>query len=422
MFEITFLGTSGGPLESFTCSLIIKPEDITYETLSIDDQNNLDSLICIDGGSGIASLTSIIYQESKYKTSKCNLLDYYDDSEDIQYYYNTNNLKITTPFINLNQLQCINYTKKLFNKLNNFLITHPHLDHVNGVVINSAGYTTEKNYIPKLIYGSKYTTTSLQSNYFNGIVWPNMPSFNVVNLIELKFKKKYTIGNYTVIMFPLSHGELNIIEDYQRKTHTDKRSSSVTTIPQGINLKDFNNARKSSTASQSSSLNEDNMDINEVSKNHYLSSAYLIELNSSFLLIFGDFESDLISQLNYNLNIWKFISPLIINKQLKAIILECSNGLETNENELYGHLTPKHIIEELKILEKQCKLIDENIEKPLKGLNILINHVKEPILSNNDENFKDPRKQILQNLLKLNESEKLGVDFSIALGGTSIIV
>ena len=114
------------------------------------------------------------------------------------------------------------------------------------------------------------------------------------------------------------------------------------------------------------------------------------------ILVFGDFESDLTSKLSRNLFIWKSIAPLILRNQLKAIVLECSNCKEIAANELYGHLTPKLLIYELKQLAHECKQLDTattSTEQPLLGLNVIVNHVKEPIADPNQESqLHDPRK------------------------------
>ncbi|CAD1809346.1 cAMP phosphodiesterases class-II family protein [Candida parapsilosis] len=409
-FEITFLGASGGPLEGNTCSLLLKSTNMSYsELLELEtdvDSNphtyktNSEEILCIDAGSGMGKLTEIIYQESKYHESACNLLNYYFDSESIDYYYHKG-VKRIEPFVNFNEYNTITYAKLLFHKLNNFLITHPHLDHVSSLVINSAGFTA--NNPPKQVYGSKYTIKSLQQHYFNGIVWPNMPSFDILELTQLEFGETYTIGNYTVRMFPLSHGELNMIESKKAGRH-----SSITTIPAGVNESHYT---KSSTNRKSS----------DPDVHHYQSTSFLISRNDAYLLVFGDFESDMVSKLHRNQRIWKHVAPLILQHQLKGVVLECSNARETDPNELYGHLTPKHVIYELKQLEREVKKLEGGGESPLKGLNVIINHVKEPILSNIRE-ITDPRKRILTDLNKYNEEEGLRCHISIALSGTTIVL
>ncbi|WLF81130.1 3',5'-cyclic-nucleotide phosphodiesterase pde1 [Lodderomyces elongisporus] len=540
-FELTFLGTSGGPLEGNTCSILLKSADISYETildLNIEEDNSLsvrsnsqdesrknsatsnvsttsttsttstkstksttsltnldpslrsyklDELICVDAGSGMGKLTEIILQESKLQKSNCNLLDYYSDSESINFYYHPS-IQITTPFIHFKQPNTIMYTKSIFQRLSNFLISHPHLDHVSSLVINSAGFAT--NNPPKQVWGSKYTINSLQNHYFNGVVWPNMPSFDILRLNQMKYKQSNNVGRFKVKMFPLSHGELNIITKKEKNGGKEnelsleitgnRRHSSITTIPPGVNDDEYIKTKLSSKLGGSSStntlssLNMQPLESYPASPTNTTnptkppvsdsvlepaSMATTLQNTSSQPTNGSKSNSnDSVSHLNYNLTIWKeAAAPLIISGRLRAIVVECSNSFEIDENKLYGHLTPRHVVNELKVLERECRLLlaersqgsppsevrepeifvtenkkesdfeksfkstTRNLDQPLRGLNIIINHVKEPLLSNYRQ-IRDPRKQILLELNKLNEEEKLGVYFSVALSGTSIII
>lgn len=60
-FEITFLGSSGGPVEGTTCSIMIKPRKVSYQ--DILTKKLYHQLITIDAGSGLAQLTETIYNE-----------------------------------------------------------------------------------------------------------------------------------------------------------------------------------------------------------------------------------------------------------------------------------------------------------------------------------------------------------------------
>ncbi|RCK65142.1 3',5'-cyclic-nucleotide phosphodiesterase [Candida viswanathii] len=423
-FEITFLGASGGPLEGSTCSILLKSADISYQ--SIIDKNLTHELLCIDAGAGMGKLAEIIHQESLFQTSYCNFLNYYPDCEPVGYYYHPL-VAITTPFKNFTPHRSIIYTQKIFNHLENYLITHAHLDHVSALVINSAGFNNKL--LSKVIHGSHCTINALQKNLFNGKIWPNMPSFNLVNLryLDSSHKLPTRIGNYDVKMFDLSHGEFNKLveeEHYHQpqpqqnnnsthlsvptfgKTDQPRRRSSITTIPQNSNGIVMKNS--------------------EALNHHYLSSAFLIKHHqkTTSILIFGDFESDLTSKLSRNSIIWQHVSPLVVNNQLAAIVLECSNSVEIDSDQLYGHLTPRLLVHELKQLEIECRKLKPGVEKPLASLNVIVNHVKEPILDISDDKEEDvevldPRKKILVELNKLND---LGCRFSIALSGTSIIV
>lgn len=103
--------------------------------------------------------------------------------------------------------------------MENYLITHSHLDHVSGLIINSAGFNNKL--LNKFIYGSHCTINSIQKHLFNGTIWPNMPSFNIVNLRYMDSSLKYStrIGNYDVRIFDLSHGEFNKLVEEEKNHH-----------------------------------------------------------------------------------------------------------------------------------------------------------------------------------------------------------
>ena len=200
-FEITFLGSSGGPLEGNTCSILIKPLHLSFQT--IIDHKLSDEILCIDAGSGLGRLSEIIHQESLTKKPHSKMLTFYEDAKPMTYYYH-HKIHITTPFKDFRPHRALFHAQKLFNIIKTFLITHPHLDHVASLVINSAGFTNSPS---KNILGAKQTTNALQRHLFNGIIWPNMPSFEVVNLVPIPFDKPITINNnaYTIYMFEISH-------------------------------------------------------------------------------------------------------------------------------------------------------------------------------------------------------------------------
>ncbi|KAK6465505.1 3',5'-cyclic-nucleotide phosphodiesterase (3':5'-CNP) [Scheffersomyces coipomensis] len=384
-FEITFLGASGGPIEGTNCSILVKPSHLSYET--IINQNLKDEVICIDAGSGLLQLSEIIHNEQLHQQSNSKLLHLYNDSLPTKDYISSTkakgtNIKITTPFKSLKDT-CFKSSQSIFNNVQTYLITHPHLDHINALVINSSSFSKLN---PKQIFGSNYTIDALKVHIFNGIIWPKLNNFNLINLISKPFWHQFSINNdnYNITMFDLSHG-VSCSNGFVK--HED-----IIEQP-----RDCNNIVR----------NEDTC---------YLSSAFLIESPSfhKSLLIFGDFESDLMSNLSKNKRVWNFIAPIINSNQLSGIILECSNQNDSNEDELYGHLIPNHLIHELKYLESKCISLNSSISKPLQGLNIIVNHIKEPL-----DTVHDPRQMILQELNNLND---LGVQFSIGLSGVSVII
>ena len=89
-------------------------------------------------------------------------------------------------------------------------------------------------------------------------------------------------------------------------------------------------------------------------------------------------------------------------KRLKGIAIECSYSNEQPESQIYGHLTPRLLTEEMENLEK---LVGED---GLKGLNLIITHIK-------------PKKNIHQKVkTELNVLYKKGIKIIFAEQGKVI--
>ncbi|ODV79128.1 3',5'-cyclic-nucleotide phosphodiesterase (3':5'-CNP) [Suhomyces tanzawaensis NRRL Y-17324] len=377
-FELTFLGASGGPVDGTTCAMLVKPCDVSYRDI-IENDAHSGNLLCVDAGAGLSLIAEIIYQETTTTsppTSK--VLEYYPDSLAVNEYLQTSR---TTPFALLRQMSPFQAAQEVCCKLD-YLITHPHLDHVAGMVVNLAGFSMAK---PKTIHASQYTVDALQAHIFNGIIWPNMPHYKVLDLQPHPFNTRWRSGIFDITMFELSHGRLSSECDQSpRTTETD----------------------------------------------HYVSSSFLVTntTDGASVLIFGDCEGDSVSKTTTNLRIWQHVAPLVVNKLLKGMVLECSNCNGIKENELYGHMVPDHLIAEFKALEAECAKVS-GAPQPLSGFNIIINHVKEPVIGGGAEmkNYKetelqDPRRRVLSQLNELNARENLGIKFSIALSGITLVI
>ncbi|RRB00092.1 MBL fold metallo-hydrolase [Larkinella rosea] len=193
-----------------------------------------------------------------------------------------------------------------------YLISHAHLDHLSGLIINS----TED--AKKPIYGMSACIDVLKNNYFNWKSWPNLANEGDAPALS---KYRYTVlapntetpiesTGMSVRMFPLSHGMA------------------------------------------------------------YQSAAFLIKNGPNYMLYLGDTGPDLIEKSRNLSQLWQAIQPLILSKSLKAIFIEVSYPNEQPDNQLYGHLTPNWLMHELTALGK---LTGANA---LSGFPLVITHIK----------------------------------------------
>jgi len=230
-----------------------------------------------------------------------------------------------------------------------YAISHAHLDHVAGLVINAPDDSA------KPILGLPSTIDNIRDHLFNWKIWPNFGNDGVgyqlkkYQYVRLTPGEKYAVRKTTmeIIPFELSHSK------------------------------------------------------------GYLSTAFLIESNEEYMLYFGDVGPDAVEKCDKMQRVWKAIAPLVQAKKLHGIFLECSFPAERPDNLLFGHLTPKWMMEELRSL---AKMVDpDQPELALKGLKVVVTHIK-PTLKKDDF----PEKTIMRELSELND---LGVEFILPESG-----
>ena len=61
--------------------------------------------------------------------------------------------------------------------IDTFLITHPHLDHISGFIVNTSGLPPGTDH-PKRLAGLPNTIKAFKDHIFNGVIWPNLTDEN----------------------------------------------------------------------------------------------------------------------------------------------------------------------------------------------------------------------------------------------------
>jgi len=200
----------------------------------------------------------------------------------------------------------------LKKNIKGYLISHPHLDHVSGLIINSPDDTS------KNIYGLPFCLSTIQEKYFSWKSWANFGDEG-----EKPLLKKY---HYV----PLSEG-------------TETALNNTTMFVRPFELSH---------------------------SNPFKSTAFLVRYDSSYILYLGDTGADTIEKAD-NLNrLWHYIAPLIQHEQLKAIFIEVSFPDEQPSDKLFGHLTPKLLMAEMQ------KLVALSGKTGLEKVAVVITHIK----------------------------------------------
>ncbi len=195
------------------------------------------------------------------------------------------------------------------------LISHTHLDHVAGLVLNAPD-GSKKN-----ILGIKQTIDHLRDHLFNWKVWPNFSNegdgfqLKKYRYIRLKPEQEYKINQtaMTVKAFKLSHCG-------------------------------------------------------------YPSTAFWVGAEDQYLLYFGDTGPDALEKTNSIGKVWDYSAPFIQNKRLRAIFIEVSFPDPRADDQLFGHLTPSWMVHELKRLSS--RISTQNTKKPLEGITVIVTHIK----------------------------------------------
>lgn len=219
----------------------------------------------------------------------------------------------------------------LKDHIKGYLISHGHLDHVAGLIMNSPD-DSKKN-----IYALPSVAAVLKDKYFTWQAWANfanegdLPHLDKYSYVYLKEKEKIPLTGtqMQVTAFPLSHGP------------------------------------------------------------SYESTAFLISHENDCLLYLGDTGSDQIEKSNDLQQLWTSIAPLIKAHQLKAIFIETSFFDKQPDKLLFGHLTPRLLMQELQQLAGLAGL--ENLKK----VPIVVTHMKA---------FGKAEQELVSELMKDNQS------------------
>ena len=197
------------------------------------------------------------------------------------------------------------------NNINSYFISHAHLDHTAGLIMNSP------NDKAKNLYGLASVLDVFKKNYFTWSAWANF-------------------GN---------EGEAPILKKYSYQTLTPKLEIPIDNT--GLYVTPFV--------------------LSHVKP--YESTAFLVRNQDSYLLYLGDTGADKVEQSEQLAALWKAVAPLVMNNQLKAIFIEVSFDNSVSEKALFGHLTPKLLMEEMGKLDQLTNGL-------LKNTQLYVTHIK----------------------------------------------
>ncbi len=308
-FKVVVLGCGGGPLETNVSGYLLA-------------KKTAENFIAIDAG----SLLSGIYLAHQKKSFQ----DIKKDEE--------------SPYGFEGQI--------LRDRIKAYVISHAHLDHVAGLVLNAPVDTK------KPIFALPPTIDYLRDYLFNGKIWPNFGSEGV----------EPCIGQYR----------------YERLS-----LKQMAAIPEtGLSVEPFELSHPEG----------------------YPSTAFLIESSGLYLAYLGDTASDAMGSQKHLQTLWQALAPLLRQKKLRGLFIECSYAEHHPGQTVEGHLDPSYLMRELRAL---AALVNPaRPKKGLKHLKIVITHIKDPFVTGCCI-----RAQIRKELEKAND---LGVEWIFARQGEKL--
>jgi cAMP phosphodiesterase len=169
-----------------------------------------------------------------------------------------------------------------------YFISHAHLDHVSGLIINSPDDSA------KTIYGLASTLQTIKTHYFTWESWANFAD----------------------------EGEAPLLKKYHYQVLTP--DSSLVIKNTAMSVKAF-----------------------LLSHSNLQSTAFLVNSKDAYILYLGDVGPDEVEKSHSMHALWEAVAPLIKSKKLKGIMIETSFPNEQPDKTLFGHLTPNWLMKEM---------------------------------------------------------------------------
>ncbi|OAX80410.1 hypothetical protein ACJ72_05261 [Emergomyces africanus] len=347
-FHVIVLGASGGPREDIVTALLVRSTATNWSA---------GSVIAVDAGTLLGGIIRAL------ETS-----NYVKDEESTRV-----KVRMTDgPFAGLELPHSTTGANAAYifrEIISSVFITHPHLDHIAGLAMNTPLVEAQSN--PKIVAALPSAIAAIKNHIFNDITWPNLSDEDggagLVTYRRLVDGGNPRLGRgegrgyvracegILTKCVSVSHGRCG--QRFHPETGKHHRAeSTVFTTESGflpsrrVSIDTQDLARSYTPGNQApcgSASNGKDMTLATVE-----SSAFFLrdDHSGTEIIIFGDIEPDSISLEPRNDKVWEIAAPKVANGSLRAIFVECSFSDSVEDSCLYGHLCPRHLIAELEVL------------------------------------------------------------------------
>ncbi|KAB5516930.1 cAMP phosphodiesterases class-II-domain-containing protein [Coniochaeta sp. 2T2.1] len=393
--QVIVLGSGGGPIESNTTAFLVR---------SLSSGWRKGSIIALDAGVQLSAITRILEQTQPLGLGK---------SDELSLPHTLTSGPFTgleLPFASA----AANAAHVQRTLIDTYLITHPHLDHISGFVVNTAGLPGTR---PKRLAGLPSTIAAFKTHIFNNVIWPNLTDENngagLVTYMRLVEGGSPALGEgdgkgymeisdgLAVKVWGVSHGHC-IEKHSHRGSGSSTRygsidAASVAMGPAGVGMGgNIPLMSPRSAPLQQGAMNPSLSLVLQQQRDQlhlastpqgvlagssapsggqragsvsapgapaetvcvYDSSAYFIRdvATGREILMFGDVEPDSISLSPRNQQIWQEAAPKMAGGKLAAIFIECSYDDSQSVDRLFGHLAPRFVIQEMANLAEEVRM------------------------------------------------------------------
>ncbi|KAI9932098.1 hypothetical protein ASPWEDRAFT_171777 [Aspergillus wentii DTO 134E9] len=347
-FQVIVLGPTGGPREDSVTGLLVR---------STSTQWSSNSVVAVDAGTLLAGIIRTLEQSKPESKEGKRMMK-------------------EGPFVGLNlpcktaQANAAHIFREIIGAV---FVTHPHLDHLAGLAINTP--MLEAGNGPKAVAALPSVVAAIKNHMFNDVIWPNLSDedggaglLTYQRLVEggnPRFGRGEARGYVRACngllarCLSVSHGCCK--QKFHPESGTHHRVGSTVfaadqlMLPSRAISVDYTDASIYSPACSPRLLASNAKDpaISTVE-----SSAFFLrdDHTGSEIIVFGDVEPDSISFEPRNKRVWDLAAPKVAAGTLRAIFIECSYSDSVDDCSLYGHLCPRHLIAELKVLAASVEL------------------------------------------------------------------